>query len=1356
MHYKLAGSILLIIITCFCANGFSQRGKFFFKHITNDQGLPSNKVVCIAQDNIGFLWFGTEKGLCRFDGSSFYNYVNDPGNKHSISNNYINCIFEEPQTGNLWIGTNKGMNYFDVKKQVFLREFKVPAKDSSLFKRSVYSVLLDSQQNLWICTVDGLYVYYKGNEMPVHFSTSRKNKILGNQVHHLFEDSKHYLWLSTNMGLEVFDQTTKSFKPYELLGEPVNAISVYEDSRHNLWVSTAFHGVFLVKNGSIKRYCVENGKLQADNVRNVLEDEAGNMLFAVRDGGGLHYLNYKTDEVSVISPDVFDPGSLSSGALMYLFKDRFKNIWIGTWRNGLNYIDRNYKPFEHYKINFKPDGLINNNVRSVFQDSDGDIWIGSTDGGCLSKFNPSARSFTHYRHEKNNPYSLGSTYVLAISEARPGYLLVGTFKNGMDLFEKRTGRFYHFKSDPSGKNSLRNENVYAIFKDRYDVIWVSTINVLQTFDFEKRTFELVNGTSYVRCFLDLNEDELYFGGSRGLTIYNRKTKKFRSYRCLDKGEEGNAFVTGIACDRYNNLWLSTFGGGVKYFDTKTKTFVSYREKDGLPSDMACSIEIDSEGNVWISTSEGLSKYNPVENKFKNYDISDGLQGREFERHVSYKTNDGHLIFGGANGFNYFFPSDIKDNPVVPKVALTELKIFNKPVKIGDEDSPMNEYIGHAKELVFNYKQSTISLGFVALNYTSPEKNQYAYMLEGYEKEWNNVGPNRTATYTNLSAGDYVFKVKASNNDGVWNEQPATIRIKVLPPPWKTWWAYGFYLLCLGMLFYILLKYFNARREFRLQLQISRIEKEKIEELNRIKLQFFTNISHEFKTPLTLILASIKQLRNTKVSEETEQVYGYLYRNAVRLLNLINQLMEFRSIQNTSTGPVYQNGDIAVFIKDLLSVFSTVVKVNKLSLSFQSSPDNIFTSFDADKTEKILYNLFSNAIKYTPTNGSIKVYVKILHNQSGPFVEIRVANTGSHINKEQLPHLFKTYYHIDKPKSFSQTDSGIGLAYTKELTELLGGKICVESNEEETTFTVVLPYHNLSGNEGETIRANNFEYSQQLVKALIVEKASNGLKPVNIKAPHILIVEDDAELQGFLKDTFSRYYKVSVANNGDEGLTLAMQINPALILSDIVMPGMDGIELCKKIKTDIFTSHIPVVLLTASDTGDVKLSGMKTGADAYIEKPFDLDFLMLQVKNIIETREATRKAFAKKITPEPEAISISSTDEQFVKKAIAVVEDNLSDPDFDVDKFVKSMQMGRTLLYQKIKALTDLSVNEFIMNIRLKSAAQLLKDTNLNVSEIAFKVGFNTPRYFSTCFKNHFKLSPLEFAEKNRQVIGKNY
>lgn len=855
--------VFLIILLYGCSNVSAQGHQWYFKHITLDQGLPSNKVNSITQDHTGFMWFGTENGLAMYDGSDFKVFKHNPKDRLSLCNNSINCIYEDPVTRNLWIGTDEGLNYFNKSDYKFYQDISVSKNDSTLLKVRIFSILKDHKQNLWIATYNGLYVYFADAEFPRVYGIKSTRYLSHNSVFKVFQDSRKNIWIGTQYGVELFRWNSKTFHPFPNVKGIVN--SIYEDSRGHIWVATYNNGLYTIKNNEIKQYTRNNSKLGSNSVQAVVEYTDGNMLIAVRDGGGLHYLDTKTGRITIIAHDDHEPNSINSSGLLSIYKDKFGNIWIGTWMNGLNMVDNLRKPFLHYKRNFKSDGLYNNNVRSVFQDSDGDIWVGTKDGGCLSRFDPRSGKFLHYKNEPGNPFSLSSSYIFSISEVKPGTLLIGTFKNGLDVFEKHSGKFYHYKHKTSDSTSIVSNDVYCILRDRYGVVWVATVNRLQIFDFLTKKFTTINKLQFIRSILDYSPDEMYFGGRTGLFLYKRNTREVVSFtHNINSNSISDNYVTGMVKDSSGNLWIATYYGGVNHFDTKTRRFTVYAESDGLASNHTRAIQLDDKGNLWISTTNGLSKFDPKARKFKNYSIADGLQGKEFERFVSLKAQDGHLLFGGTNGFNYFHPDSIKENENVPNVVITGFKIFNKQVPVGDKASPLHKHISSTEKIILTHKQSYITFEFVALNFTSAESNQYAYCMEGLDSGWNYVGNTRNATYSNVPPGAYTFRVKASNNDGIWNEEGTSVIVRVLPPWWKTLWFRSILivLLLIGIVMFLRHRTRKLRHQKQKLVQVVKernqqikIQKEQIE-IQRDELMLLKSKEKFIQRAMEIVLANI--------------------------------------------------------------------------------------------------------------------------------------------------------------------------------------------------------------------------------------------------------------------------------------------------------------------------------------------------------------------------------------------------------------------------------------------------------------------------------------------------------------------
>ena len=824
-------------------------------------------------------------------------------------------------------------------------------------------------------------------------------------------------------------------------------------------------------------------------------------------------------------------------------------------------------------------------------------------------------------------------------------------------------------------------------------------------------------------------------------------------------------------------------------DTKTFNHLNITSRDGLPNDAINGILEDSHGNLWISTNKGISRFDPVKFIFRNYDVSDGLQSNQFSYSSVLKTRDGWFYFGGIYGFKVFHPDSIRENTVIPPVIITDFRLFNQPVQPGASDSPLSTHISETNQIELNHKQSVISFEFTALNFTSPEKNEYEYIMEGFETIWNKTGTQRIATYTNLAPGDYTFRVRGSNNDGIWNETGASVNLTLRPPYYKTRLAFALYTLLFILMLFLFRNYTLSRAQMKNEIKLKEFEKQQIEEVNQMKLKFFTNISHEFRTPLSLILSPLEKLvGDNKFDDSTNHLFKLMYRNASRLLRLINQLMDLRKIEKGSMNLRVAENNIVAFLTEIKSAFDQLASDHRIEYIFKSQNESFMVYFDSEKVEKIIFNLLSNAFRFTPDGGKISLRFKVfsdteLHpvdkkskrinkTQSFPdhfkngFIEISITDTGTGITPEEQEKIFDRFYQAGLQESvkggYYTTGTGVGLSLVKDLAELHKGIIKLKSHPgagsrfslllpvDPSCYTqneIVVPETPISS-EFKSLRVDdeNYENSE---KTEISKKAASH----TAETPIILVVEDSSDIRDFIRMSLEDEYRVFEAKNGKEGIENARTIVPDLIISDIMMPITDGIEMARLLKEDEVTSHIPLIFLT-SKTGEMnQMEGFETGGQDYIVKPFNPKILLLKIKNILSSHQKIKQKIKKQILLEPSEVKIESIDEKFLKRAVEIVEKNIAEPEFDVTAFVNEIGMSRSVLYRKIQAVTGQSANEFINNIRLKRATQLLSKKSMNISEVSYSVGFNDPQYFSKCFRKEFGVSPTQYVT-NADKAGK--
>ncbi len=1306
-------------------------------------------------------------------------YRNSPDNPTSLTSNDVLTLFEDSDH-NLWVGTNKGLNLYVRDKDQFIQFQEI----GDAF---ITSFLEDSRHNFWVSTRKELYTFDKQKRHFTRFPLSGKEI----SIACLFEDSQHTFWIGTFDGLAVLDKTSHvvHHQP-QILVKDVSCI--YEDRQRNLWIGSRVMGLLRYKLSDQTSVLYQKELNIPNNVVFALAEDSLGRIWIGTENGGLSVFDPLRNHFYQYLTNTANPESLCFNTVYSITSDKAKNIWLGTFA-GVELVK--HDKFTHVRSDFlNTNSLASNNTLSFCEDRYGLIWIG-TDGQGLDQYNPKTGTFTHFKHNPNDPRSISSNAITYLKEDRSGNIWVGTWGGGLNLFDRATKSFIRFQNDPRNPQSIENDNIIHIYEDKRDNLWVGVGSGIELFDRKNRTFIHYNYrfphtllASYPGDILEDRDGTLWIGTYDGLCLFDRDRQTVTSFlhNDRDKTSLSSNVINTLFEDSNGNLWVGTIGG-LNKLDKKRHTFQVFQVKDGLPSDAVYGILEDERGFLWISTSNGISRFDPTAKTFKNYSIDDGLQGNEFKQNAFLKLKNGQMLFGGNNGFNIFYPQHIKDNLTVPPVLITDFKIFNKSVSIGAANSVLQKHISQTKELILSYKHSVISFDFAALSYFSPEKNQYAYKLEGLEEEWNYVGNKREATYTSLDPGNYIFRVKASNHDGVWNETGASIYITVTPPFWQTWW---FRLLILVALIVTVNVVVKARvRRFQQQKEVlQKLVRKKIREIvaknktlakanqelneqkeeillqkNEIlemsarvkeadekKLNFFTNISHEIRTPLTLILGPAERLvektaRDPKLNEEAI----ILYKNAHRLLYLVNELMDFHKLDQGQLKVQVGKGNIVGFCAQIVYAFEEVAERKQIDLRFLPEVNQFYTWFDPGKIEVVLFNLLSNAFKFTPEKGEIDMRLRI--KPADELIEIVVRDTGIGIEPAKLSRIFDRYYQIESDLTQSQ-GSGIGLAYTQELVELLGGSITVTSClGEGSTFSVRFPILTLDRIENSQqfaeLPERNLTFSSAFYGGVLNVSPCTASKSAVSKGPKVLVIEDHAELRAYIRSCLEEQFTVYEAANGQEGLAAAKQHLPKLIISDVMMPTMDGLEFCQRIKEDIEVSHIPVILLTAKASIEAQVTGFDNGADDYITKPFNKAVLVARIENLIQSRNRLRDLFKEKVILEPHEITVTSADEKFLQQALKIVEANLHNSEFGVAGLVKEIGMSRSLVYMKLKELINYSPAEFIKITRLRRACQLLREKKHRISDVCYLVGFTDPHYFTISFKKMYHKTPSEFINE---------
>jgi signal transduction histidine kinase/DNA-binding response OmpR family regulator len=1005
----------------------------------------------------------------------------------------------------------------------------------------------------------------------------------------------------------------------------------------------------------------------------------------------------------------------------------------------VNKYDRNQFAFEKHKI-FSSENpeLISNVVTSFEEDPSGNIWIG-TDGGGLFLWEINNNRFIPFNPRSKSNY-FPSYVIMTVKLSRNRECLwVGTYDHGLIELNIKT-RSMRFFNSQNGK--IKSNSVTHIIEDRNGKLWIGTIeggvSILSNEGKTKVESENIEAFAGAKAFFEDTDGSIWVGGYYGVQIYHPSLKSL-TYITPDNSDIDGT-VNCIFKDSKNKIWLGTRAKGLQLFDRGNKKIITFSEDQGLANNIVNSIVEDQHGYLWIGTSKGISRFDPRKCSFKNYTKEDGLQSN-VTKGAGYISKTGRILLGTIDGFNTFYPQENKINSGIPPVVITDFQLAGKSLPAEMYNPQFKSNSDTSRQITLSHDQSVFSIEFAALNFTVPEKNQYAYMLEGFDKDWNYAGYEHKATYTNLDPGEYIFKVIASNNDGIWNKKGTSLRIIITPPFWKTKYAYLLYLLILAGILYFIYREIKARERLKNEMLFQKLSKEKMEELNQMKLNFFTNISHELRTPLSLIIDPARKINTEEVSaSQMKTLSNLVYKNATRLSNLVNQLLDFRRFSGKyKLEPQHIN--LIEAIKEICQSFEEKAREREIEfdLSFSTAFKNAW--MDIDKLEKILSNLISNAFKFTPNGGKIQVLIStIIEKNEKRSLEIRVKDTGPGIPQAYKQKIFDLFFQVQGTTRYDMESSGIGLSLTRELVSLHGGEISEEGKPgEEALFVVKLPlqfpFNEAESPETETIK------EESLIPA---SEYSGKRTSEDSDVPIILVVEDNSELREYIAGDVLAGYHVEQAVSGIEGFEKASALIPDLIISDIMMPDGNGLELCGKLKADEKTSHIPVILLTAKQTDDNKIEGYRTGADAYVSKPFNSSLLNTQVENLLESRKRLRALFSKVKTSHSAEAAITDVDKEFLKKAEQVVLDNLSNTEFDVDSFAEKLKMSRRQFYRKFKAVTDQTPHEYILIIRLRKAADLLIAGRLNISEVGYAVGFSDPPSFTRAFRKVYGKSPTKY------------
>ena len=1319
-----------------------------FKHLEVSDGLSNNSVNTICKDRDGFMWFGTTTGLNRYDGYTFKIYQhaeNDPG---SLPDNYITDIVEMPD-GRFWVNTGRGYVLFDKEQDCFIT-------DVTGFMKNLESggvpeqVFVDREGNTCLSVAgEGCYRYKEGGKRL--FFSYVEHSLPEHGVTQIAECSDGLL-LIYNTGLLVclnratlaIKWKSDEIKKYIPAGKTIE-FSLFVDRDNCIWAYSLM-GIWAYDCGtkSWRTDLTAIWSSRPDVIIHAVAQDIEGRIWVGKDYDGIDVLEKETGKVTSLVAHDDNGRSLPHNTIYDLYADRDGIMWVGTYKKGVSYYSESIFKFNMYEWG---------DITCIEQADENRLWLGTNDHGILLWNRSTGKAEPFWRDAEGqlpNP-------VVSMLKSKDGKLWVGTFNGGLYCMNGSQIRSY---KEGVG-NALASNNVWALVEDDKGRIWIASLGGgLQCLEPVSGTFEtytssnsaLLENNVTSLCWVDNNT--LFFGtANQGVGMMDMRTREIKKIQ----GQSGNVKLSNDAVnhvykDSRGLVWIAT-REGLNVYDTRRHVFLGLSFVAEAKGNFIAAITEDQERNMWVSTSRKVIRVTVASDgkgsylfDSRAYNSEDGLQNCDFNQRSIKTLHNGIIAIGGLYGVNVFAPDHIRYNKMLPNVMFTGLSLFDEAVKVGQSYGGrvlIEKELNDVENVEFDYKQNIFSVSFASDNYNLPEKTQYMYKLEGFNNDWLTLPLGvHNVTFTNLAPGKYVLRVKAINSDGYVGIKEATLGIVVNPPFWMSWWAYLLY--TVGLVIVLFLARYRMLKREREKFHLQQIENEvaKNEEINNMKFRFFTNVSHELRTPLTLIISPLEGMLKETTDELQSTRLQLMYRNAQRLLHLVNQLLDFRKGEMSTHQLSLSEGDIISYVHSVCNSFLLMADKKHIQFSFFSGIDTFSMAFDADKVGKIVMNLLSNAFKFTPEGGRVTVMIE--HVAGTPdILEIKIADTGIGISDVDKEHIFERFYQAGHKGVEETTGNGIGLSLVRDFVTLHEGEVKVFDNiGMGSVFVIQFPVKHVETQvqlPEETGMSAGDEEDKEMK-----EEAREETERKNF--PLLLIVDDNEDFRIFMRYSLELQYRVKLAVNGKEAWEMMQEELPDLVISDVMMPQMDGNELCRLIKQDKRTAHIPVILLTARQNTEAKLEGLQTGADDYVTKPFNMTILVLRIRKLIELSRYHRVTQGM-IDPAPSEIVITSLDEKLIEKAIKYVEDNMSRTELSVEELSRELGMSRVHLYKKLLQITGKTPIEFIRVIRLKRAAQLLRESQLHVSEVAFEVGFNNPKYFSRYFKDEFGVLPSVYQEK---------
>ncbi len=1344
-------NLLIIFLVILSPGKESKADDFKIGKISPEGGFTFDAITSISEDKFGFIWFGCNSGLYRYNSVETIKFINSPEDKTSIPGNSIRSLYLDLK-GDLFIATNNGISAFNYPTESF-RRYSFHDQAGNPGATNVSQILQTTDSSYWVVDYAGFAKIDLQTNLVSYLAMPDKQK---NDVIRFAAKTKNEprIWLGGQNG-GVYYCDPPYMKIDFFARERSETVFAILPEKEHVWVGYDWGGADLFSVGGVlTEHYSDNiqgvNRIPSSRVRTIMRYKNEIWIGTFK---GL--VRLKNDGMEVIEKEKY--AGLQNNSIYQLYQDSKNGIWIGTWSGGLSYVNEWSNSFEHYKRESYNNSLSDNVICDFEETNDGQI-IAATEEGHLNYLYFNSHNFTLARIQ--GPSGMVN-HIKSLCTDKRGTLWIGTFASGLFYQLQGSREYRHFDLIDDVK-----EQFYDIASCKEGVWFGSSVRGLFYYDYQSRQvkrYELKNSDSEslssngVRSLLCDSKGNLWVGTNAGLNLKYKNSEKFKRYFYnQDKNNRiSSNVIYSLLEDSKQNIWIGTAGGGVNIYVPSTGTFTQLSKKDGLPGNDVYGILEDNSGDVWMSTENGIAAYSPSKQQFRNFDYTDGLQGNQFNPGAAFKAKNGELFFGGANGFTRFDPGKMKENPVVPNTYITGLEINNQVVNHVVDPNLITQSLLTLDNLELKYNQNSLRFEFVANNFLLPQKNRFKYRLLGYSPDWIEIQNENRANFTKIPPGDYFFEVMAANNDGKWNEKPTRLHITIHSPFWSSVYAFLVYFLFLLAVLYFVLRLFRIRNRLNNSILHERIQRENEEKLHQLKLQFFTNVSHEFRTPLTLILSPLALLKR-KIAGQTEPLeqVTMIENNANRLLRLVNQILDIRKIELGKVIFQPQSFDLVALSQEVFQCFSLQENDRSIKFTFQSDFSSFFISIEPDKIDKLIFNLLSNAMKYTRANGAIDLTLKqsdwmpekaaepfhhlVGDPVLGKFVTLIVKNEGPGIDPNDLENIFDRFYQA--PGQIAGT--GIGLHLCFEYILLHRGNIEVFTGPDMgATFYVRLPITQKEIERGvhETISHTVVAEVQGVRTSHSTVGHANRQQEIKI-----LVVEDNHEMLRFLRDILSELYLVKTAADGVEALGFVSEFLPDLVLTDVMMPGMNGNEFCRRLKTDLNTSHIPVLMLTALSSVESQLEGFGTGADDYVVKPFDDRILLQRIKILLDSRVRLREKFMQAPAEWKEEMKKFQPDRELLEKATVIIENHLVDLNFTIDILASELNLSRSSLHRKLRVLTNQSATEFVKFVRINKSIQLIGQGQTNIDEICFKVGFNSHSYYSMCFKKQLGVTPSEY------------